>query len=239
MMQSKPSPFANPSAITSYVEDAPRKVPGLADLHRMMMLLLAEKAPDASHVLVVGAGGGMETKAMAEAQPAWRFTGIDPSPAMLDLACQTVRPFEDRVDLLEGTIDQAPAGPFDGATCLLTLHHIDRSERLHTLRQIHRRLKPGASIVIAGHSAPGPDPERWMTRSVAFGDRVGLDWAKARDTGKMMAKRLPLLTPAEEEDLLREAGFSDVALFYAAFSFRGWVATAGPPGSAAPAQETR
>ena len=31
---------------------------------------------------------------------------------------------------------------------------------------------------------------------------------------------------AAEEALLAEAGFSEVALFYAAFSFRGWVAAA-------------
>lgn len=229
MMHNKTSPFADSAAIGSYTQDARRKVPGLGDLQRMVMLLLAEQAPEAAHMLVVGAGGGMETRAMAEAQPTWRFTGVDPSRAMLDLAHQTVMPFADRVDLLEGTIDQAPAGPFDGATCLLTLHHIERSERLHTLRQIHRRLKPGTSIAIAGHSAPGPDPGRWMTRSVAFGDHAGLDWAKAESTGKMMAERLPLLTPAEEEDLLREAGFLDVALFYAAFSFRGWVGVAGSP----------
>jgi tRNA (cmo5U34)-methyltransferase len=41
-----------------------------------------------------------------------------------------------------------------------------------------------------------------------------------------MAQGLPLLSPDEEEALLREAGFRDVQLFYAAFSFRGWVATA-------------
>lgn len=226
-MQEKHKHFANPSAVASYVEEAPRKVPGLNDLHRMMMLLLAEQAPGAAHMLVVGAGGGMETRAMAAARPDWRFTGVDPSPAMLDLARQTLMPFADRVDLLQGTIDQAPDGPFDGATCIFTLHHIDRDERLQTLREIRRRLKPGANLVIAEHSAVGPDPERWMTRSVAFGDRSGIHWQKAATTARMMIERLPLLAPAEEEDLLREAGFADVALFYAAFSFRGWVATAG------------
>ncbi len=45
----------------------------------------------------------------------------------------------------------------------------------------------------------------------------------------MMAERRPLLAPTDDEDLLREAGFLDVALFYAAFSFRGWVATTGQP----------
>jgi tRNA (cmo5U34)-methyltransferase len=147
---------------------------------------------------------------------------------MLDLARRTLAPFADRVELLQGTIDQAPAGPFDGAICALTLHHIERDERLYTLREIRRRLRPRATLVIAEHAAPGPDPVRWMTRSVAFGSRAGIDWAKAAATAKMMTERLPLLTPAEEEELLREAGFSDVALFYAAFTFRGWVGTAGP-----------
>jgi tRNA (cmo5U34)-methyltransferase len=228
-MRQEPSPFMNTSAVASYADDAPRKVPGLADLHRMAMVLLAEQAPDVAHMLVVAAGGGMETKAMAEARPGWRFTGVDPSPAMLDLAHRALTRFADRVVLLEGTIDQAPAGLFDGATMLFTLHFLDRSERLRTLREIRRRLKPDARFVIAHHSAPGLDPERWMTRSIAFGDRAELDWANAAATGKMLAERLALISPADEEDLLREAGFQDVSVFYAAFSFRGWVATSGPP----------
>lgn len=205
-MNHKHAPFIDPAAIASYAANAPRKVPGLADLHRMVMLLLAEEAPGDAHILVVGAGGGMETRAMAESQPAWRFTGVDPSPAMLDLARQTLTLFADRVDLIQGAVDQAPAGPFDGATCLLTLHHIDRDERLRTLKDIRRRLRPGARLVIVEHSAPGPDPERWMTRSVAFGDREGLDWAKAAATARMMMERLPLLAPAQEEDLKRANG---------------------------------
>lgn len=225
-MQDKSSPFAHPAAIRSYASDVARKVPGLHDLHRMAMLLIAEATAETAHILVVGAGGGMETKALAQSQPGWRFTGVDPSPAMLDLARQAVMPFAERVDLLEGTVDQAPSGPFDGATCLLTLHHIDRLERLHTLKQIHRRLRPGARLVTANHSATQPDAERWMIRSVAFADQDGPDWQKAHSTGRMMAQRLSLLTPSEEEEMLREAGFVDVALFYAVLSFRGWIATA-------------
>lgn len=36
-----------------------------------------------------------------------------------------------------------------------------------------------------------------------------------------------LLASAAGEDLLREAGFMDVEIYYAALSFRGWVGTAG------------
>jgi tRNA (cmo5U34)-methyltransferase len=216
--------FTDPYTVASYAKNARRNVPGLDDLHRMVMLLLAERAGEAAHILVVGAGGGMETSAMAEAQPTWRFTGVDPSPAMLDLAKDVVRPFAKRVDLIEGTVDQLPAASFDGATCLLTFHHLDRKDRLRTLREIRGRLKRGACLVIVEHTAPGPNPERWMTLSAAFRDLEGPDWANARATGRTMTERLSLLTPAEEADLLHEAGFVEVALFYAALSFRGWVA---------------
>ena len=224
-------PFADPSTVAAYAENARRRVPGLADLHRMVTLLLAEQTQDSAHILVVGAGGGMEITAMAEARPTWRFTGVDPSRAMLDLARKEVRPFGDRVDLVEGTVDKLPERCFDGATCLLVFHHLDRTARLRTLTEIRRRLKPAARLVFVEHAACAPDPELWMTRSVAFGDRDQLDWSKAKASGKVMVEQLTLLTPTEEENLLRDAGFSEVALFYAALSFRGWVAIAGPQDS--------
>ena len=39
-----------------------------------------------------------------------------------------------------------------------------------------------------------------------------------------MSSRLPLLTPEQDVALLREAGFDNVELFYAGFTFKGWVA---------------
>jgi tRNA (cmo5U34)-methyltransferase len=229
VMKDNQDPFSNPALIASYATETPRKVPGLADLHRMVTVLLSERSSRAAHILVVGAGGGLELKAMAEAQPDWTFTGVDPSTAMLDLARQTVGSFENRIGLMQGVAADAPLGPFDGATCLLTLHFLDRQERLKTLREIHRRLKPGAYLVVAHYSCPDGDKvERWLARSVAFADRTGIDHAKATASAATMAERLPILPAAEDEALLRDAGFADVSLFYAAFSFRGWVASASP-----------
>lgn len=221
------TPFADPAAVSAYGRETPKKVPGLADLHRMCQLLLAEQAPGPAHMLIVGAGGGLELKAFAQARPRWRFTGVDPSPAMLDLARRATSPYADRVSLLTGTVEKAPLGLFDGATCLLTLHFLDRNERLHTLKEIRRRLKPGGALVIAHHTSPGGDAELWLARSAAFANHSDSEPAKARAAARAMAERLPLLRPDAEEELLRQAGFGDLALFYAAFSFRGWVAKAG------------
>lgn len=220
-------PFTNRAAIAGYAEDTPRKVPGYADLHRMAMLLLTEHAPRAANILVYGAGGGLELKAFADAQSGWRFVGIDPSEEMLDLARDVLGPLHRRVILQHGYIDDAPQGPFDGATCLLTLHFLDRKNRLEVLQSIHRRLKPAAPLIVAHHSCPPrSDLKPWLTRSIVFADRAGHDLAKASASAETMLSCLPILSSDEDEALLREAGFSDVALFYAGFSFRGWIAMA-------------
>ena len=221
-----PSPFSDPGLVARYAGDTPKRVPGFADLHRMAQILLAEQAGEAAHLLVVGAGGGLELAAFAAARPNWRFTGVDPSQPMLDLAQQVSQPFEDRIALICGSAGDAPPGPFDGASCFLVLHFLTRAGRLALLREIRARLRPGAALVVAHHTAPG-EAAPWLTRSLAFAAGSAGDPAQLAETARMMETALTLLSPEEEEAMLREAGFHAPALFYAGLSFRGWVATVG------------
>jgi tRNA (cmo5U34)-methyltransferase len=220
--------FADAAAVAHYAEGPPRLVPGLAALHRMSLLLLAERAPHDARVLVLGAGGGMELKVFAEAQPGWQFDGVDPAAAMLRLAEATLGPLTARVRLHEGYIDTAPNGPFDAAACLLTLHFLPMEERRRTLREVRRRLKPGAPFVAAHFSFPQGEDQRelWLSRYAAFAVDSGVEREKADVARAGIAAQLPMLSPEQDEAILREAGFSNVSLFYAGFTFRGWVAYA-------------
>jgi tRNA (cmo5U34)-methyltransferase len=220
----KPNPF-DAQAASAYAEGPPRMVPGYGDLHRMVSMLIAERAPQDARVLVLGAGGGLEIKALADAHPGWTFDGVDPSPAMLQLAAKTVERHAARVHLHEGMIGDAPEGPFDAATCILTFHFIPRIERLETLRQIRRRLRTGAPFVLVHLSFPQSEPERslWMRRHIAWGHPDGADPAKAESALKAMLSGLTILPPEEEEAMLRQAGFEGVGLFYAGLSVKGWV----------------
>lgn len=221
------SPFADPAVIAGYAENTPRKVPGYADLHRMALVLLTEHVPPQADIIVLGAGGGLELRAFTQARPRWRFTGVDPSREMLDLARRVLVPLPPQVELMEGHIDDAPAGPYDGATCLLTLHFLSRPERLRTLRELRRRLKPGAPMIVAHHTCPQAGRARqWLARSVAFAGDLPTDSQQVAASATAMAEHLPLLSPEQEEAVLREAGFSDIALFYAGLTFRGWIALA-------------
>jgi tRNA (cmo5U34)-methyltransferase len=220
--------FSDPAAVARYADGPPRFVPGFADLHRMTTVLLAEHvAPDA-RVLVLGAGGGLELRALAEAEPRWTFVGIDPAAEMLKQAERTLGPLNARVQLQQGYIDNAPAGPFDAATCLLTLHFLDVDERRRTAREIHRRLRPGAPFVAAHSSFPqaGAERGRWLSRYAAYAVAAGADPTLANNARAAVDASLNLLTPEQDAQILREAGFHDVELFYAAFTWRGWVAYA-------------
>jgi tRNA (cmo5U34)-methyltransferase len=225
--------FSDPRAVARYAERPRRYVPGLADLHRMTGILLAERAPRDAKVLVLGAGGGLELKALAEAHPDWRFVGVDPAQPMLELAKRTLGPLGARVDLVQGYIEDAPLGPpsapFDAATCLLTLHFLDPVERQRTVREIRRRLKPSAPFVAAHGSFPQEEPRaraRWLSRYAAFAVASGVDSEQAEMARAAVDASVSMLSPEEDEAILRAAGFSDVSLFFAAFTWRGWIASA-------------
>jgi tRNA (cmo5U34)-methyltransferase len=99
-----------------YIEGARRNVPGLGSLHRMTALLLAENVPANGRLLVVGAGGGLELKALTEQHPGWTFDGVDPSSDMLELARETTASTADRIDLHLGEVSAAPSGPRSSTT---------------------------------------------------------------------------------------------------------------------------
>lgn len=214
--------------MNTYVEPAPRQVPGYADLHRMVSQLLAERVPEVARVLVLGAGGGLELRALAEAHPGSSLVGVDPSAEMLATAATTVGSLAARIALIEGTIEAAPEGPFDGATSLLVFHFIGAKQRLETLRALRRRLRPGAPFALAHISFAQEEPERsvWVARHVAFGAPAGTDPTTLAASREAIATRLTILTPADDEAMLRDAGFSGVTMFYAGLSLRGWIAYA-------------
>lgn len=222
------SSFSDPKAIADYAENATRRVPGLRDVHRMAALLLAERTPADGRVLVVGAGGGMELKFFAQSFPGWQFDGVDPSAEMLDLAKTALGPLVSRVRLHHGYVETAPEGPFDAASCLLTLHFTAEAERYRTLCEIHKRLKPGGVLVAMHYSISQDSAERelWLSRCAAFAISSGVEPEHARTAAVAIGKQLPILSPEQDEELMRKAGFTDIRVFYAALAFRGWVAYA-------------
>ena len=221
--------FNDPERAARYAEGPARIIPGFATLHRMIVQLLGERVGEAARVLVLGAGGGMELLAFAEAQPGWRFVGVDPSRAMLDQAERVLGELVSRVELVEGYIPDTPPGPFDAATCLMTLQFLpDDGQKLESLRAIHARLAPGAPFVVVDNCIDlnAPDADQLLDRYLRFGAHAGVDAEQLAKSRAMVRSSLGLVGPAREEALLAEAGFTGADLFFAGLSFRGWIAYA-------------
>jgi tRNA (cmo5U34)-methyltransferase len=63
----------------------------------------------------------------------------------------------------------------------------------------------------------------WLTRYAAFAVTAGVDPNLAEQARANVDAKLLAITPEQDQAILEEAGFSNVALFYAAFTWRGWV----------------
>lgn len=223
------SSFDDPAAVASYAANPPRLVPGFHDMQRMTQLLLAERVGRDADILVLGAGGGLEIKAFADAQPGWNFAAIDPSGEMIALGQRNLAEHAARVHWTKGYIFDAPTTPRDAATCILTMHFVPPDQKIATLAAIRARLKPGAPFVMAHHSYPQDPADRakWLSRFAAFAVSTGgMLPERAGQAARDIAEKLPAASPEQDQENLRAAGFTGIELFYAAFSFRGWVATA-------------
>lgn len=219
------TPNFNVCSADGYQARVERQVPGLNDLHQMVGLLLAEAAPVDGSILALGAGGGLELSALRNSHPSWRFAAVDPSDDMIRQAEKTLKGDLSGITFTSGYIDDAPEGPFDGAICLLVLHFLGRDERLRTLQQLYRRLRPGAPLVVVHHSFPQSDggQDRWLHRYADFQIALGSDPAQTKAGIARMKEKLPALSASEDEAILRDAGFERVELFYTALTFKGWV----------------
>ena len=217
--------FNDPDRAANYANGPGLFVPGFFDLHRMANVLLREHVPAQASVLVHGAGGGLELDAFARANPEWRFVGVDPAQAMVDEAERRLAYIQDRVRFHCGYIDDAPVGPFDGATSLLTLHFLDADERRDTVRRIIERLKPGAPFIAVHSSFPqvGAAREVWLDRYKAYGVASGADPDVAQMARAGVSDTIAVLDPEEDVRALQGAGLRNVELFYTAFTWRAWV----------------
>lgn len=225
------SNFTDPERVARYVERGPAAfMPGHSGMLQAAAVLLAERAPADAHILVVGAGGGLDTRALAKAQPGWRLTGVDPAPAMLALARTVIgEEVAARTRLIEGGVEAAPDGPFDGATLILVLGLIpDDGSKLRLLTEIRRRLKPGAAFILVDRcdDAKGPSFDRNMDRYIAYARASGVEAETLANARESHRGNAAMATAARDEALLVEAGFTGVETFYFAMNWQGWAAYA-------------
>jgi tRNA (cmo5U34)-methyltransferase len=212
-------------------DDTVRKViPGYATLHAMAQFLLEDMLGEEAHLLIVGIGTGEEVERLAPSHPGWRFTGIDPSQAMLNQAGERLKKagLLGRCDLVCGTVDKLGQGQFfDAATCLLVMHFLpDDGAKANLLGGIAKHLKPKAPLLLADLHGSSDTPR--FARMLAAWTR----WQLAHDVDPVevekglahVARDVHFVAETRLFKLLHQAGFKEVEHFHQAFLFGGWLA---------------
>ena len=214
-----------------------RVVPGYEQLYPAILSLLAPRVAEGeAQVLVVGTGSGSEILTFAGARPGWRLTGVDPSAQMIAITGERLRERGQhaQVKLHQGYVDELPPeSAFDAATLDLVLHFLPDDAgpggKGELLRQIARRLKPGAPLVLVdAHGAPGSaafsaQMEGWMRYCAA----AGLSAEQVADYRGQVDASIHFVPEARLLELLAEAGFEAPVPFYRFFVFGGWTAVRG------------
>lgn len=156
-------PGFGPDRAEHYDAQAANILPGWSAMYELGVSALTSQldGQDAASLLFVGLGTGTELVPYKQYDvPGWRFTGVDPSEAMLAVARRRLdaEGLLSQTHLHVGELHTLPPGPpFDGAQSIGVLHHVAEEDRPGLLREVARRLKPGAPFVLG--CRVGNDPE--------------------------------------------------------------------------------
>jgi tRNA (cmo5U34)-methyltransferase len=207
-----------------YDERAAKFVPVRDALNFLVRFFLAD-LPSESRILCVGAGTGAELLDLATAFPSWRFTAVEPSPAMLEICCRKVDQagIGSRCQFHEGYLDSLPrTEPFNAATSILVSQFLtDPNQRRDFFHQIARRVRPGGHLINADLAS--------SLSSSAFESLFEI-WLRAhghtsqaeRPAQIGWGKEVAVSRPDEIESIIANAGFECPILFYQALFIHAW-----------------
>lgn len=207
-------------------------LPTYEQLFKMIQSYFRANLNSEPSILVVGAGGGKELSTWGSSNSNWKFTGIDPSEAMLNVAKHKVENLniEDRVDFINGTIhDLSDEKSFDAATCILVLHFIhDREEKLKLLKKIASHLNENSPFVLVSNY--GDRNSEQFNENIKFFQSFWIDAGLSHEETEEIKKNVLSLSIEPEQtiiQLLKDAGFKNITRFFTTTIMGGWLCLKG------------
>lgn len=226
----------DPSRAGEYEQQSRIALAGYDACHELAACMLAASlgSGTVAHVLVAGAGGpAQEITKAGSLEPHWRFTAVDPSPSMLDIARARIAEagMTDRTSVVLGRVEDLPQeSVFDAATLIGVLHHLPGDKaKLGLLRAIVSRLKPGAPLILAGNHHVYADQPLLLA---AWGERWRMRGATPDEVKAKLGKILQGADPPASEDavfkLLAEAGLETPQRFFSSLFWGAWISFKRP-----------
>src|SRR5919204_4327052 len=165
--------------------------------YRTLLNAVGVRAGD--RVLDIGCGPGYFARMLAEAVgPDGSVVGVDAAPEMVEYARRKARRLPNsRFQAATAQALPFPDGAFDVVTSSLMLHHVAKEDRLTSVGEMKRVLRPGGRLLLAEFSIPQDGVWRVVAAMTGHGGKGALPRQR-----KMVGRVSPV------EPIVAEAGFS-------------------------------
>jgi tRNA (cmo5U34)-methyltransferase len=207
-----------------------RSVPFYKECQQMVIDLALHFAQKDSSVYDLGCSTGTLLRHLVKAIPATqkiRFVGLDNSDAMLKKARGKLKGHLKRCELVEANLE-SNFELNDASVVIMnyTLQFLPPRRRASMLKKIYRGLRPGGGLILIEKVRGESDGlnDLFIEQYHSYKRSQGyskLEIAKKREA---LEKVLIPLKPGKNRDLLAEAGFRQVDIFFKWFNFAGFLA---------------
>ena len=207
------------------------KIAPIRDALHLLINAVFSPLPSQARILCVGAGTGAEIMYLAQKNPGWHFTAVEPSAPMLAVFRRKAEEsgIASRCEFHVGYLDSLqPADAFDAATSLLVSHFIlSPADRIAFFRSIASRLRPGGLLASADLAYDVASPAYPGLLDVWMRMMLSADLTEENIEAMRTAySRDVALRPLEEvRSLITTGGFDKPVLFLQTGLIHAWYAS--------------
>jgi tRNA (cmo5U34)-methyltransferase len=195
-------------------------IPCFDDYYQTSLSFLSKVRPDFKSILDLGAGTGLLTKYLYEKFPNAKFTLVDVSEQMIDIAKQRFENKDNFNFVITDYLKELPSNQFDLITSALSIHHLDNDSKAFLYSSIYNKLPDKGCFI---------NLDQFNAATGLMNDYYNQYWYDYIEQSAIFDKERDLWLQRRELDkentisetlvLLRQLGFKHVECIYSYMKF--------------------